>query len=138
VTRSRAAAAGLLLALAAAAPAGGAVKAPPSGSRYEGFPGGIVLVTSGRSIQLAAFSFRCDSTRGRTSLNDVRLRRTRRGYRFEIRTFGSVSFEDGRPDENAQVRFRGRFSRSAKSVRGAFRVTSASCRSGIVEWTALR
>jgi hypothetical protein len=122
-------------ALAPAAPAQ-TVSAPRSGSVYQGSPGKVQLAVSGRSLGLAAFSFTCSSTRGRTSLNSIALQRTSRGYRFEFRGRGGITFADGRADENGSIRFAGRFSRTARSVRGTSRVTSRHCRAGEVEWTA--
>ena len=127
----------LLLALVAAAPAAGAVKAPRNGV-YKGSPGAIELHVSGRSIDLAAFGFRCGDGRGRMSLNAIRLRRTSEGYRFRSVANGTISFEDGSADENGEVRFRGRFSRTGRSARGELRVTSRRCRTGDVRWRATR
>jgi hypothetical protein len=121
-------------------PASSAAAAPvkaPSGT-YAGSPGEIMLAVSRTSISIAAFAFPCRSTRGRTALNDVPVKRTRKGFRFSIRAHGSASFEDGSPDNNVAIELRGRFSRTAKSVRGVFRVTGAGCRTGDIAFTALR
>jgi hypothetical protein len=126
------------MAVAALAPAAiaQAPAAPRSGSVYEGSPGKVAILVSNGRMGLAAFSFRCTGTRGRTSLNDVALVKTPKGYRFGVRTHGNVSFNDGRSDENAAVRLSGRFSTTARSVRGHFRVTSRHCHTGDVAWTA--
>lgn len=114
------------------------VQAPRSGSTYKGSPGRVAIAISGDSMGLVAFGFRCRSTTGRTSLNDVALKRTSKGYAFAARVSGNVTFADGRPDENAAIRLEGRFSRTARSVRGRFRVSSRRCRTGYVDWTARR
>ena len=116
-------------------PAGGA---PPRSGQYTGSRHNVVLLVSGRSIDLAAFSFRCGRLSGRTSINAIRIRRRDGVYRFRIRTHGTVSFTDRTPDENAAIRFRGRFSSSGRSVRGVFRVVSRHCGTGYRRWSARR
>ena len=112
------------------------VKAPKSGSEYDGNHK-LVLYISGKSIELVAFNFRCGETTGRTSLNDIPLKKTKKGYRFAIKAHGSITFADGRPDENGAVSISGRFGRRAKSVAGHFRVKSPSCgNTGVVAWKA--
>ena len=112
------------------------VKAPKSGSEYDGNHK-LVLYISGKSIELVAFDFRCGDTTGRTSLNDIPLRKTKKGYRFGIKAHGSISFADGSPDENGAVNVSGRFGRRAKTVAGHFRVKSPSCGDGgSVKWHA--
>jgi hypothetical protein len=128
----------LLLAAMPAVPAAAAVKRPPDGATYRGSPGNVELLTSGRSITLAAFSFRCGETRGRTNVNGIRLHRTREGYRFRLRAAVSITFEDGTPDQNGEALFRGRFSRTARSVRGVFWARSPLCTRREVAWTARR
>jgi hypothetical protein len=113
------------------------VKAPKSGSQYSGNHG-LVLYISGKMIQLAAFDFKCGTTTGRTSLNDIKLKKTDKGYKFGIDAHGSISFRDERPDENGAVHLNGRFSRNAKTAAGKFRVKSAHCSTGDVKWTASR
>jgi len=116
-----------------------AVAAAPKSGQYSGSRHDVVLLVTGRSIDLAAFSFRCGSESGRASLNSVRIRKRDGVYRFSIRTHATVSFPDrNRPDENAAVRFRGRFARSGNSVRGRFRVSSRHCNTGSVRWSARR
>jgi hypothetical protein len=103
---------------------------PPSGSSYHGTTGGtrkVDLMLSGRSIELMAFDFKCRSVTGRTSLNGIKLRKTTRGWRFSTRTHGSVSYSDDKPDQNARIDVSGRFSRTAKSIRGRLRVKTPRC-----------
>jgi hypothetical protein len=127
------------LAVAPAAPAAAAVKQPRSGSHYEGAAHHVFLQISGRSIEIVAFSFRCGATKGTVSLNDIRLRRSSRGYRFYSASHGLVTYRDGKPDENAEVHIRGLFTRDAKAVRGRFRVETPRCgNTGRVRWRATR
>jgi hypothetical protein len=115
------------------------VKAPKSGSEFTGARGTLSLFIAGRSIELAAFDFECGAATGRVSLNDIALERTRRGYSFDTKAHGNVTYSDDQPDENASVAFRGRFTRGAKRVRGVYRVKSPRCGStGAVEWRARR
>jgi hypothetical protein len=141
MTRVAVAVALLGLALAAGANAAGepAVRAPRSGSQYHGVAHHVTLRIAGRSIEIIAFSFPCRATSGRISLNDIRLRRSSRGYRFYTITHGLVTYSDGKPDENAEVHIRGLFTRDARLVRGRFRVTSPRCGdTGRLRWRATR
>lgn len=132
----------LVLALAVAVPATapGATrppKAPKSGWSYSGQPGDVVLRISGRSVEIAAFSFPCGDVYGRTSVNDFRLKRTRKGYRFNADANGIVTYTD-ETDGNAEVHISGRFSLDAKTVRGHVRVESARCKTGDLKWRGAR
>jgi hypothetical protein len=99
----------------------------------------VDLLVSGRSIAIVAFSFRCRATKGRISLNDIKLRRSRSGYRFYSASHGLVTYKDEAPDENATVRIRGLFTRDAKRVRGRFRVITPRCgNTGRLRWRARR
>ena len=129
----------LLLALPASATAATTVKAPKSGSRYEsGAPFYVLLQISGRSVEIAAFSFGCGDTFGRTSVNDFRLKRTDRGYRFNADAKAIASYADD-TNENVSVHISGRVSLSAKTVRGHLRVKSPKCGdTGLFKWRAAR
>jgi hypothetical protein len=130
----------LIFVAAAATGASGAarhVKAP--NGTYSGGPGKLTLIASGKSIDLAAFSFKCRGTRGRTSLNGIALRKTKKGYKFSIKAHGGVTYADEHPDENGAVNMSGRFSRSGKSAVGYLRVRSPHCGdTGSVKWRASR
>jgi hypothetical protein len=129
-----------LVALAGTAPslAASTVKAPKSGT-YTGYPGAMTLYVSGKSLSLVAFSFKCGQAKGRTSLNDVKLKKTKKGYAFSIKAHGNVTYSDDQPDENGAVNFSGRFSKSGKSSAGVFRVKTPRCGStGDVKWRAFR
>jgi hypothetical protein len=118
--------------------AAGTAKAPRSGT-YTGYPGGMTLYVSGKTISLAAFSFKCGDAHGRTSLDDIRLKKTKKGYAFSLKAHGNVSYDDDHADENAAVNISGRFSKSGKSSAGVFRVKSPRCGStGDVKWRAFR
>jgi hypothetical protein len=105
-------------------------RAPRSGE-YDGETAqhrGITLIVSGRSIQLATFGFACGNYgEGRTNLDGVALRRTRKGYAFSIKSHGSVTYGDVFPDENAEVDLSGRFNRAGKRASGHIRVKSPRC-----------
>jgi hypothetical protein len=116
------------------------VKAPKSG-QYNGHPRGkdLTLYISGKSIDLAAFSFKCADTSGRTSLNGIALKKTSKGYKFGLNAHGSITFGDDQPDENGKVSISGRFTRSGKKATGVFRVRSPRCHdTGNINWSARR
>ena len=116
------------------------VKAPKAG-QYNGHPGGkdLTLYISGKRIDLAAFSFKCADTSGRTSLNAIALKKTKKGYKFAFSGGGSITFADGQPDENGKMSISGLFTRSGKKVSGVFRVHSPRCHdTGNVKWSARR
>lgn len=137
-------AATLALATAAAgSTAAGAdrVKAPRSGAKYSGVTGDrgkLTLYISGKSVQLVGFRFACDKIVGSTSLEAIKLKRSKTGYRFKINAHSSVTYSDNRPDQNAAVFIEGRFSRSAKHVAGRLRVGSPRCHTPYVKWRARR
>lgn len=131
------------LAIALAIPAGAAaatkpVKAPKSGSEYVGVPGDIFLRIASKRVEIVAFSFPCGDVWGRTSMNDFRLKKTEKGYRFNADSHGLASYTDG-TDENVELHFSGRFARDAKTVRGHMRVVSPRCGNiGDLEWKGRR
>jgi hypothetical protein len=108
--------------------------------RYRGTTGAkrkLDLYISGRTIDLAAFDIGCRGAAGRTSLNAIAMHRTPRGWRFSTTMYGSITFADGRPDENARFVMTGRFSTSAKVVKGTLRVKGETCGdTGAVAWSA--
>jgi hypothetical protein len=129
----------LALWLAALAGAATTVTAPKSGSSYEGgAPHDVLLRVQGRSVEIVAFSFPCTSeVTGRTALNDFRLKRTSKGYRFNADGHGIVTHSDEAGDENAETHISGRFALNAKSVRGHLRVRSKRCgNTGDLKWRA--
>jgi hypothetical protein len=97
------------------------------------------LHVSGTTIDVAAIAFRCGGATGRTVLNDVHMRRTWRGFAFDISAHGSVTYSDGYPDENAAIDLAGRFTRSGFRASGRLSVTAPRCGgTGRVDWTAKR
>ena len=130
----------LALAIPAAAAAATQPRAPRSGSEYRsGPPADVVMRIAGRSIEIVAISFPCAGTFGRASLNDFRLKRTSKGYRFNADANGLGSFADEAPDENARLHVSGRFALDARTVRGHIRVRSRRCGdTGDLDWRATR
>jgi hypothetical protein len=97
----------------------------------------VELDLDGTTIQLVAIAFKCGKADGHTVLNDIDMRRTRRGFAFGLKAHGSVTYSDGYPDENAEVDISGRFSRSGSRAGGRLRVKSPRCGgTGQVGWTA--
>jgi hypothetical protein len=116
------------------------VKRPKSGS-YSGTTQqkkDITLYVSGKSIDLAAFSFSCQGADGRTSMNALKLVKTSKGWKFSLKAHGSISFSDGQPDENGKVEIGGRFAVGGKQARGTFRVKSSRCHTGVRTWHVKR
>jgi hypothetical protein len=112
------------------------VRAPSSG-KYTGR--GVDVYVSGRSIMLFAASFRCGSTSGRTSLDDIPIRKTRSGYSFHIRIYGSVTFANYHTDQNGLFNLAGAFSRNGRRVTGTLRVSVPYCgKPHTVRWSAMR
>jgi hypothetical protein len=115
------------------------VTAPKSGSMYHGRPGKLQIYISGKTIQIVAFQFQCKKTTGATSLSDIKLTKSRRGYRFGIKAHGIVTYRDDHADENGTISISGRFSRTAKSAGGSLRVRTPRCGdTGTIEWRAKR
>jgi hypothetical protein len=123
----------LLAVLAIAGPAAAAVseaatkpvvKAPKSGT----YPGKrVTLYVVGKAIDLASIEFDCGEITGRTGLNDVHLRKTSKGYSFDIAAHGGVTYSDEQQDENGTIRLEGRFTRGATKAAGFFRVVTPRC-----------
>jgi hypothetical protein len=135
-----------VLTLSAAKPASASaarapkVRAPKSGE-YKGSPRGkpMSLFVNGKQIDLAAFSFKCADTTGRTSIDSIPLKKTRKGYTFGLTVGASITFADGKPDENGKVTLAGRFAADGKSAKGTFRVKSHRCHdTGSIKWRVRR
>ncbi len=124
--------------------AAGAVRvtAPKSGAEYTGATAQsrrLALGISGRSIEYVAFRFDCQSGYANTALQDIRLAKTSKGYTFKINAHSLVTYgRERRIDENAPVFVEGRFSRTARTVSGRFRVRAPGCDTGYVKWRAHR
>jgi len=87
----------------------------------------VALYVSERSIDLADIQFSCGAATGRTSLNSIPMRRTRKGYAFEISANGSVTYSDDHPDENAAVTIAGRFRPAGGRASGRLSVDAPRC-----------
>lgn len=124
-------------ATAACLPAAAPAAERPEG-RYSGDGGRSELSVAGRSIDVAAFDFRCGKTRGRTSLSDIRIAKKRGRWRFSVRMYGNATYRDDRPDENVRVRLRGRFSPSGRVATGLLTVRAPSCSTVSRKWTTVR
>lgn len=138
---SKVAAAAALAALAVALPTAAAgdtqqkVRVPKSGT-WSG-PRNTVMVVSGKTIDLLAFNFPCHKAKGRTSLNSIPLRKTKRGYKFSLSTHGNVTYSDDRPDQNGSIDMSGQFNRRGRKVAGRFQVVTKRCGStGKLDWSA--
>jgi hypothetical protein len=130
--------------LVAAAPGAAGVPATdarlrvPKGT-YGGQAGRVQLVVVPKSIQLAAFSFKCGEVTGRTGLNEVPVKRRRGRYRFSIRAHGGVTYSDEESSDNAAITFSGRFTPKAGRAIGTLSVRTPRCgRTGPVDWSARR
>jgi hypothetical protein len=105
------------------------VKQPKSGA-YAGKSAegnDVTLLTSGQTIDLAELTFDCGDTTGRTSLSDVPMHLTPRGYAFEIKAHGGVTYADDDSSDNAAIDLSGRFNAAGTAASGHFRVTSPRC-----------
>jgi hypothetical protein len=131
----------LLAILALALPAGAAAKVKAPNGEYSG-PRDLVMQVSGKTIDILAFNFPCKKhpgTHGRTSLNQIPLRKTSKGYKFSIKLHGIVSFSDGHVDENGITSIGGQFGRKGKSVHGRFAESVRHCGpTGKLKWSAER
>jgi hypothetical protein len=124
-----------------AAAASSKVKRPNSG-KYSGRSAErrpVTLYVSGQSIQLIAFSFACGKTDGLTSLSEIALKKSKKGYKFFVKARGIVSYSDGADDQNGTIILKGRFGRTGKAAIGTFRVKTKRCGdTGAVKWSAKR
>jgi hypothetical protein len=101
----------------------------------------MFILISDKEIALLSVKFPCrdHDTKGTTSLNDIPLRKTKRGYKFSIEAHGNATYDDGHPDQNVAIGISGQFTRDAKRVSGRYVVHSAYCGStGKLDWRAKR
>ncbi|MEA2438118.1 MAG: hypothetical protein QOF65_2674 [Thermoleophilaceae bacterium] len=128
--------------LPAAVDAATSVKAPKSGKFKATTAVGkhpVTLYISGKSIQLIAIEFRCKETLGRTSINDIKLTKTKRGYKFSIAAHGIVSYADEGTDENGAIGISGRFAKGGNKVTGVLHVKTPRCGgTGNLKWGGAR
>ena len=146
MTRARIVAASLAVALGiglpAAVDAATTVKAPKSGKFKATTAIGkhpVTVYISGKSIQIVAIEFRCKETLGRTSISDIKLKKTKKGYRFSIDAHGIVSYADEGTDENGAIGIAGRFSKDGKKLTGLLHVKTPRCGgTGNLKWGGSR
>jgi hypothetical protein len=133
--------AALVATLALASPAGAAAKVRAPDGDYAG-PRNLVMQISGKNIEIVAFDFPCrqaPKAHGRTSLNDIALEKTHRGYKFSTRVRGIVTYSDEHADQNGTISISGQFGRKGKSVRGRFQASTPRCGpTGKLNWSAER
>src|SRR4051794_33752979 len=116
-----------VVALAVPTAAGAKVKAPKGD--YAG-PRDLVMQISDKTINILAFNFPCKrhhGKKGRTSLNDIPLRKSSEGYKFSIKLRGIVTYSDDHVDENGTFAISGQFGRKGKSADGRFMASSRRC-----------
>lgn len=117
------------------------VSAPRSG-KFTGQAGRgrtLTLWIAGKSVQLVSFQFGCPGILGTTNLDEIALTKTGVGYRFAIKSYGSVTYADGRRPENVAISIAGQFDRPGTSARGTLSVTSHRCgKLRGIRWSARR
>ena len=109
----------------------------PTGT-YSGHAGTFNVLVAGKSLVLVAFDFKCRGTTGRTSLNDIPIKRVRGRWRFSIRMFGSVTYRDDVPDENARFRLRGAFTKNGRRLTAKVDIVTPRCGSVTALYSAAR
>jgi hypothetical protein len=130
-------------ALPAAAGAAKHRKAPKAGAHYAGHTGDggefTLDVADKKTVKIVAFQFDCGNVTGRTSLQDIPIKKTKKGYKFRIEAYGIVTYSDEKQDENGKIDVSGKFSKGAKQVTGQLRVRPPRCHdTGKIHWTAHR
>jgi hypothetical protein len=130
----------LALAVAVAPPLVAVAKTPSVKAPRDGQWTGkrnLLLIVSGDSIEVAAFDFPCGEAKGRTTLNDIPLKKTKRGYKFSTQAHGNVTYSDDHPDQNGAVGMSGRFSRRGRGPHGNLQVITPRCgNTGKLSWRA--
>jgi hypothetical protein len=98
----------------------------------------VDMSVQSKQIEVIGVTFVCKATKGRVSLNGLRLKKARGRWRLpKTRIFGSVTYADEHPDENARFDISARFSSTGRSVRGTLRAKSPHCGdTGTHEWSA--
>jgi hypothetical protein len=127
------------LAVAMTATAEAKVKAPEGD--YTG-PRKMFMRVTDKTIEIIAFNFPCKKhpkARGRTSLNDIALRKTDEGYKFSTKVFGIVTYSDEHVDQNGVTSISGQWGRKGGFVRGRFQSSTRYCGpTGKLDWKANR
>jgi hypothetical protein len=118
-----------LVPLAADARTPAKVKAPRSGG-YSGKTSGkqdLTISISAKSIQVIVIGFNCGDVKGTTNVSDFPLKKTKKGYAFDIFAHGGVTYSDEKDPDNAVIDIRGRFTRDGKRAAGRLRVKTPRC-----------
>jgi hypothetical protein len=128
-----------LAAVALAVPAAAAAKVTAPDGDYTG-PRHFFMRASGDSIEILAFDFPCHKhpkAHGRTSLNDIPLKKRRDGYKFSIKAYGLVGYSNKHVEENGVTSISGQFGRKGKSAHGRFQSSTRYCgATGKLNWSA--
>lgn len=114
-------------------------KRPIGGFHYNGSTEDDTMMTFsayGLSLPLFEAKFACGKSVGTTSIEAVKVQLRDGRYRFDLKVKALVGYEDGAPDENGDVRIRGRFATDAETARGDVTVTTSRCTTGAVKWSA--
>ena len=131
----------LVLATAAGLPAAAGAEEsvkPPKEGQYEG-KRNFVMVVSGKNIEIVAFDFPCHGAKGRISLNDIDLRKSKKGYKFSVEAHGNVTYNDDHVDENGAVGISGQWNRKGRKPHGRLQVITPRCgNTGKLDWSARR
>jgi hypothetical protein len=132
----------LTASLATQPAAGGAthakVKSPKRG-QYIGETGKrreFTLYVGARRAKLVVFDFACGFASGHTTLRNVKLKKSARGYTFLVRGRHKVTYSDRHRSERATMSVSGRFSAAGKSARGRVSVKSSHCGARTARWHA--
>ncbi len=119
---------------------------PPKNAKYNGVTGqnnGLILNVSRnrKSVKLIGFRVACGDDQGGigvTGLQNLKLTKTSKGYKFKGTARSAVSFADGTSEIGA-VGVSGKFSRNAKTAAGNLAVITERCgSSGAIGWFAAR
>jgi hypothetical protein len=131
----------LVASLAVALPATAVAKVTAPNGDYTG-PRNLFMRISGKRIEILAFNFPCHKhpkSHGRTSLDDIPLKKRDQGYKFSIKAYGLVTYSNNHVDENGVTSISGQFGRKGKSVHGRFQSSTRHCgATGKLNWSAER
>jgi len=116
------------------------LKRPKDGAQYSGHHPGVSLTISGKSIQIIAFRTPCEDAKGNSSLQDIKIEKRDRRYRFKTKAHSIITYSDldQHPDENAAITLSGHFSPNAKKAYGTLRVNAPRCDTGKLTWSATK
>ena len=137
----RATALALVAALALVLAAGAEAKVTAPRGDYTG-PRDLFMRIANKRIEILAYNFPCKKrpgVRGRTSLNDIALRKTDEGYKFSTKVRGIVTYSDEHVDQNGFTSISGQFGPRGRKARGRFQSSTPRCGpTGKLKWSAER